>query len=558
MIFNDFSGGISDSILRGIKGSFATMVGLDIHSTPGILKVNQKMTKNSGYIVTELVKFTVTASDGNTYLFSGESGKIWKKTSADVYTLVATNAKGACIGALEYNGYIYYVGAGFVGRQSVAAAASEASWSSHDDDWQTLSKADAGFAPMAEMGNVLYIGNGSYIASFDGSTYQDAALDLPTQYRVSALFDNNVELIIGTYVGASSSVKVNYCKIFKWDGSADSWNGSDVLYEAGVNAFIPADNQIFIQAGIYGSIYYYDGDIMIPFKKIPGTFTPTRYGIVYNNAACVYNSLPMFGFSNSQDAANSTGNPTNLGIYSLGRNSKNYPIVLNLEYPLSMTTPMSSTEIGSLFSIGNDLYATWRKKATITMTIADPCVVTYNSHGLSNGASIIFTTTGALPTGITAGTTYYIRTIDTNTFHLYDTAAHAIDTGATTGRVVTTGTQSGVHTGAMSGVDKIDYTAKYASAYVETLVVNNGDISKKAVKFLAGYKLMPTNCAVTLSHSKNYATSYTDLTNAITDTHHVITYKDINVDEVRALQMKLSFTVSSNNSPEIDYFGFEI
>lgn len=86
---------------------------------------------------------------------------------------------------------------------------------------------------------------------------------------------------------------------------------------------------------------------------------------------------------------------------------------------------------------------------SITMSIADPCVVTLASHGLSTGDPVSFSTTGALPTGITAGTTYYARPdtslTEVNEFWLYDTSAHAV-TGGATGRIATSGTQSGTHT----------------------------------------------------------------------------------------------------------------
>ena len=97
--------------------------------------------------------------------------------------------------------------------------------------------------------------------------------------------------------------------------------------------------------------------------------------------------------------------------------------------------------------------------ATATMSIASPCVVTKSSHGNRDGTPCSFTTTGALPTGVTAGTVYYIRSIDIHTFHLYDTYAHAIDTGSTTGRVDTSGTQSGTHTikGVIITDDAVDW-----------------------------------------------------------------------------------------------------
>jgi len=77
---------------------------------------------------------------------------------------------------------------------------------------------------------------------------------------------------------------------------------------------------------------------------------------------------------------------------------------------------------------------------TATMTIANPAVVTQTAHGLKAGSKISFTTTGALPTGVTAGTIYYVLATDlsANTFKFSDTA------GGTA--IGTTGTQSGDHT----------------------------------------------------------------------------------------------------------------
>jgi hypothetical protein len=81
--------------------------------------------------------------------------------------------------------------------------------------------------------------------------------------------------------------------------------------------------------------------------------------------------------------------------------------------------------------------------ATVTITIATPGVVTWSSHGLSTGTPVIFSTTGALPTGITSGTTYYVIAVDTNTFRIATTLANALAGTA----VNTSGSQSGTHTG---------------------------------------------------------------------------------------------------------------
>src|SRR3990167_1003190 len=56
--------------------------------------------------------------------------------------------------------------------------------------------------------------------------------------------------------------------------------------------------------------------------------------------------------------------------------------------------------------------------ATVTMTIATPGVVTWTSHGFSNGQALQIITTGALPTGLVAGDVYYVVNSTTHTFEL--------------------------------------------------------------------------------------------------------------------------------------------
>ena len=72
---------------------------------------------------------------------------------------------------------------------------------------------------------------------------------------------------------------------------------------------------------------------------------------------------------------------------------------------------------------------------TVTITIATPAVVTATIL-LTEGAAIQFSTTGALPTGLTAGTTYYVYEPDGLSFKLVDSSGAIVDTS---------GTQSGTH-----------------------------------------------------------------------------------------------------------------
>jgi hypothetical protein len=80
------------------------------------------------------------------------------------------------------------------------------------------------------------------------------------------------------------------------------------------------------------------------------------------------------------------------------------------------------------------------KSSAVTVTIAAPGVFSWTNHGLAAGTPIKFATTGALPTGITAGTTYYVAATGLT--------ANSFSVSATPGgtAITTTGTQSGTHT----------------------------------------------------------------------------------------------------------------
>jgi hypothetical protein len=73
--------------------------------------------------------------------------------------------------------------------------------------------------------------------------------------------------------------------------------------------------------------------------------------------------------------------------------------------------------------------------SVVTMTIASPCVVSCGL-GLADGTPITFSTTGALPTGLLPGVTYYVKYINSASFNVAATSGGAA--------INTSGTQSGV------------------------------------------------------------------------------------------------------------------
>jgi hypothetical protein len=430
------------------------MVGLDIHSEPGIIKVNQKLVKDSGSTVDALVKVMVPCSDGKTYLFGSSNGKIWSRTSGGVYALEATAADAVILNAIEFDGYIYYASATHLGRWQKGTA-----WSTRTDSWATFTVGDTGFHPMLIKNGVLYIGDGKLVAQVDeAGVFTADALDLPAQYRISALGEISTDLLIGTYV-ADNVVDV---RIFRWDTWSVSWSYDDAVPEVGIWAFLKMDNATVVQAGYKGNLYYYDNASLQPLKRMSGSWGGTNKAKVYSEAVASFSGMPLFGLSNV------SGDPTLEGVYSFGSWASNYPKVLNLEYVISQAK-LAAIEIGAICVNGDNVLVSWKD-----------------------------------------GSTY--------------------------------------------GVDTIDFSNKYASAYLETRVLNYERELLKNAGVQIYYRTLPANTGVTVYYSVNGG-AYTAAA-ATVDTDRKIISTDANFPEGTTIQVKIAFTVNNNDAPEVE--GFDI
>jgi len=80
--------------------------------------------------------------------------------------------------------------------------------------------------------------------------------------------------------------------------------------------------------------------------------------------------------------------------------------------------------------------------APVTISIADPAVVTWNNHGRVANEVVVFSTTGSLPTGLLPDVPYFVDSPTTNTFQLRNTATFLRPQSRL---IATTGSQSGIH-----------------------------------------------------------------------------------------------------------------
>jgi len=461
IVLKDFNlGGIADSKYQGIPNSVAALVGWDIHSEPGILKVNQKLTKESGAVVDDLVKRILPASDGNSYLFGSTNGKIWKRTSSGVYSLVATAAPATgsvgIMDAWERDGYIYYSMQSRLGRKPFPGLAD---WTDRDDNFATFSNTDADFHPIIEQNLVLYIGDKNYLAKVDGGLFTANALDIKTPLRIKSLGKINTDLLIGTYVNNN----INLTEIFRWNTTSKiSFSSSDEIPEVGINAFIPTDNFVLVNAGRKGNLYLYNGEKLEPFKRIPGNWTGTNEAIVHPNAVTNLNGLPLFGISNV------SGNPLLQGIYSLGGYDRKYPKVLNLEYVISQGT-LANLDIGAIAVVGNDILVSWKDNAAVPVAY---------------------------------------------------------------------------------GVDKLDTTAKFGGAYMESRIINVERSELKNCDVFINYRSLPTGMDIVLKKSVNYGAFSTVTT--VNDAKRMMKFAKVMITGAATLQLRIEVVVNGNNAPEIE------
>lgn len=100
-------------------------------------------------------------------------------------------------------------------------------------------------------------------------------------------------------------------------------------------------------------------------------------------------------------------------------------------------TAVSRTTYNSLYN------AITASLGTVTITSANPGVVSLTAHGLSTGSCIELTTTGTLPNNLTANTNYYVIYVGADSFRLATSAANAI---AGTAIDTSGGSPSGTHT----------------------------------------------------------------------------------------------------------------
>jgi hypothetical protein len=168
---------------------------------------------------------------------------------------------------------------------------------------------------------------------------------------ITALTPFDIDVLVGTR-------NVNKARVLRWDTYNDSWSAEDDVDEKGVNAFIKDDNFVYASIGEHGRLYFYNGEKMEPYKRIPGEWSPTATAVVNASSVGFLLGVPVFGLSNT------AGNPTLQGVYGFGAYSRDYNKTLSLDFPTPSTT-FAGLTIGGIITDGANMWVAYKDASNV-------------------------------------------------------------------------------------------------------------------------------------------------------------------------------------------------
>lgn len=363
----------------------------------------------------------------------------------------------------EMKQYVYFATRYWLFRIAVSDIAF-ANWfdTTSKVDYLTLFKnGDDTYHPFKKQNNRLFVGDRYCLLEVNefGVITLETDFNVMEPERITTLGRIDVDLLVGTKERDKAWVK-------RWDTEALSWYAEDSVKETEIYAFLEDDNYVYIIAGDYGRIYFYDGEKMLPDVRIPGQYNKNARSKVNANAVASFMGIPVFGFSNI------TGNPAWQGVYAYGRYSKDYNVTMDLSFPLSCNM-FSDIEIGAIIVNGFDLMISFKSE---------------------------------------------------------------------TGGV---------------GVDRIDWTAKYESAFIESMVLLGAADRQKFKSVdavLADYFRLPEDTGLEFSISNNYH-GLNDLEpDQKVDTKLNQVRAKATHKELGAVEVMIEFNVNGNDCPEVENF----
>jgi len=382
------SSGISQSPLVG----FQDVRNLDIFSTPGVVKLNNALEKESGTTIEGqplwLVKSNASPAKiycldaGGVVYASADSGDSWAKVTGNT-------AGGAGQGLAVWKDYLFVAYGN--GIDVYGPISGTPSWSKA---WLALTS-DSAFQPMlvSALDGNLYVGNGRYVAKIQENTGQNfapgtgatytataASLTLPEDYRVKCLAEQGNNLMIGTWQG-TNVYDVKKADIFPWDCSSTTYGQPIQIAECGVHGLLTINSTLYILAGVEGMVYKSNGVQAWPIAQIPQSIADIsggKYLEWYPGAICNYKNRLTFGVGEGGSAKTVGG----MGVYSVMETTRGS--ILNHEHTISTGSDGSSSivKVSALCPVTRDqITVGWKDDTTYGIDRTNTAAYTTSYRG---------------------------------------------------------------------------------------------------------------------------------------------------------------------------------
>lgn len=345
---DQFYGGFSDDRFLGISQSFRYAKAVEIRKNPKSLTLAYNVETTTSTECDALANQIVTIQSTGDQIAFLANGKILHRTAgAGAWVLVYTHASNpAILNAIEYNDYLYWFTADYVHRIAISSI-THSTWTP-TLNFQAFTRGNANAHPAIELNNILYIGDSDYLSELD-------SFGAWTANRLAIFGDEEIRSL--TFGG--TMMRIFARKTNKIDGGHKYyWGGTNSSYDEKIHikqifhTAINIGGEDYIIAGLRPFLYLSSGYDLIDLKRIP---------LVYDDEQCFFspNSMGFFDglvcFAPAESGDASIGR----GVWTYGRETKNYPNSLNFDYP---TVNDNNTDVvGCVHNSAGVLMFSWKK-----------------------------------------------------------------------------------------------------------------------------------------------------------------------------------------------------
>lgn len=373
---------------------FGDIRNLDISSVPGVVKLNNILTKRSTTVVDAHVNWLARDPDNADNVFALDSNGVLYKYVISTDTLTEISDRdGVGQGLAVMWGYVFVF-------EVTTIDVVKISDSSVTSNWQTIGT-DSLWHPtyVSKNDGKIYFGCGRYLGSIEqnsGQTFDPATgatytvtlgtsanncLDLPASYRIKCIEELGNNLMLGTWQG-TNVYDIRIADIFPWDRSSASFGQPIVLNEYGIHAMKNIGNSLVVLAGTTGTIYRCDGSNAYIIGKLPIDLSGGKYIEFYPGALTYYKNKIFFGVGHTALTVGSVATTiAGMGVYSLNQTGQGS--ILNYEHFSSAETDGSAAAVkySALLPLSDEtLLVGWRSNTTYGVDLTNSASYAYTTN----------------------------------------------------------------------------------------------------------------------------------------------------------------------------------